>query len=101
MRHQVVSAVHEDQGRAVRAARRGLHGNPYDGHTLGPVIADLEELTGVAGAPHPRRQGLSRPQLSRPLQGLDQRLGPPGHPSRPPRDAASRRRAACDWPSQG
>jgi transposase, IS5 family len=24
------------------------HGNPYDGHTLGPVIADLEKLTGVA-----------------------------------------------------
>lgn len=25
-----------------------LHGNPCDGHTLGPVIADLEQLTGVA-----------------------------------------------------
>ena len=25
-----------------------LPGNPYDGHTLGPVIADLEKLTGVA-----------------------------------------------------
>ena len=30
---------------------KALHGNPYDGHTLGPVIADLEKLTGVA----PRR----------------------------------------------
>ena len=27
---------------------KALHGNPYDGHTLGPIIADLEELTGVA-----------------------------------------------------
>ena len=26
---------------------KALHGNPYDGHTLGAVIADLEELTGV------------------------------------------------------
>jgi IS5 family transposase len=26
---------------------KALHGNPYDGHTLGPVIADLENLTGV------------------------------------------------------
>jgi IS5 family transposase len=26
---------------------QALHGNPFDGHTLGPVIADLETLTGV------------------------------------------------------
>jgi IS5 family transposase len=24
-----------------------LHGNPYDGHTLGPVVAAMEQLTGV------------------------------------------------------
>ena len=26
---------------------KALHGNPFDGHTLGPVIADLERQTGV------------------------------------------------------
>ena len=26
---------------------KALHGNPYDGHTLGPVVADLEKLTGI------------------------------------------------------
>lgn len=26
---------------------KALHGNPYDGHTLGPVAAELESLTGV------------------------------------------------------
>jgi len=26
---------------------KALHGNPFDGHTLGPVITDLEKLTGV------------------------------------------------------
>jgi IS5 family transposase len=26
---------------------KALHGNPYDGHTLGAIIADLERLTGV------------------------------------------------------
>src|SRR5262249_33351973 len=26
---------------------KALHGNPFDGHTLGPVITELEALTGV------------------------------------------------------
>ena len=26
---------------------KALHGNPFDGHTLGPAIADMEKLTGV------------------------------------------------------
>ena len=26
---------------------KALHGNPFDGHTLGPVVADTETLTGV------------------------------------------------------
>jgi IS5 family transposase len=26
---------------------QALHGNPFDGHTLGPVVADMERLTGV------------------------------------------------------
>ena len=26
---------------------KALHGNPFDGHTLGPVIAELESQTGV------------------------------------------------------
>ena len=26
---------------------KALHGSPFDGQTLGPVIADLEKLTGV------------------------------------------------------
>ncbi|MBB5048052.1 hypothetical protein HNR60_002813 [Rhodopseudomonas rhenobacensis] len=26
---------------------KALHGNPFDGHTLGPIIADLQDLTGV------------------------------------------------------
>jgi transposase, IS5 family len=26
---------------------RALHGNPFDGHTLGPVVAELEALTGI------------------------------------------------------
>ena len=45
---------------------KALHGNPFDGHTLGPVVADIEKLTGVEarrihvdkgyrGHNHPRR----------------------------------------------
>src|SRR5215469_12303288 len=26
---------------------KALHGNPFDGHTLGPVVTELEALTGV------------------------------------------------------
>ena len=26
---------------------KALHGNPFDGHTLGPIIAEWENLTGV------------------------------------------------------
>lgn len=26
---------------------KALHANPFDGHTLGPVVAELEQLTGV------------------------------------------------------
>ena len=26
---------------------KALHGNPFDGHTLGPMVADLEKLAGV------------------------------------------------------
>src|SRR5262249_2548421 len=35
--------------------------------------------------------GLSRPQLSEPVQGLDQRPGPACHQGHPPRDAPTRR----------
>jgi hypothetical protein len=33
---------------------KALHGNPYDGHTLGPVIADLEIMPALL--PKARRQ---------------------------------------------
>jgi hypothetical protein len=26
---------------------KALHGNPFDGHTLGPMITDMDRLTGV------------------------------------------------------
>ena len=41
-------ASHRAQRRTVLLHAKALHGNPYDGHTLGPVITDLEKLTGVA-----------------------------------------------------
>jgi hypothetical protein len=47
------------QKRSVRAACQGLHGNPHDGHTLGPVIA--EKLTGMAARRIHGGEGLSRP----------------------------------------
>ena len=64
---------------------KALHGNPYDGHTLGPVIADLEKLTGVT---------------VRRIQGLDQRPSPACHQGHPPRDAPARRHRTRHRPSQ-
>ena len=39
---------HRQRGPKVYALHaKALHGNPFDGHTLGPVITELEALTGV------------------------------------------------------
>ena len=44
----IVTPVTAPKGGQFVLHAKALHGNPYDGHTLGPVIADLEILTGVA-----------------------------------------------------
>jgi IS5 family transposase len=45
----IVTPVTAPKGGQFVLHAKALHGNPYDGHTLGPVVADLEKLTGVAG----------------------------------------------------
>jgi IS5 family transposase len=44
----IVTPVTAPKGGQFVLHAKALHGNPYDGHTLGPVVADLEKLTGVA-----------------------------------------------------
>jgi IS5 family transposase len=44
----IVTPVTAPRGGQFVLHAKALHGNPYDGHTLGPVIAGLETLTGVA-----------------------------------------------------
>src|SRR5262249_56280774 len=43
----IATPVTAPKGGQFRASRQGAAWQPYDGHTLGPVIADLEKLTGV------------------------------------------------------
>jgi transposase, IS5 family len=43
----VVTPVTKPKGGQIVLHAKALHGNPFDGHTLGPVIAELEALTGV------------------------------------------------------
>ena len=43
----IVTPVTAPKGGQFVLHAKALHGNPYDGHTLGPVIADLQALTGV------------------------------------------------------
>ena len=43
----IVTPVTAPKGGQFALHAKALHGNPFDGHTFGPVIADLEKLTGV------------------------------------------------------
>ena len=43
----LVTPVTRPKGGQFVLHAKALHGNPYDGHTLAPVIADLQTLTGV------------------------------------------------------
>jgi transposase, IS5 family len=47
----VATPVTQPKGGQFVLHAQALHGNPFDGHTLGPVIAEMEALTGV----EPRR----------------------------------------------
>ena len=42
----VATPVTQPKGGQFVLHAQALHGNPFDGHTLGPVVADLERLTG-------------------------------------------------------
>jgi len=43
----IVTPVTSPKGGQFVLHAKALHGNPFDGHTLAPVVADLERLTGV------------------------------------------------------
>ncbi len=43
----VATPVTQPKGGQFVLHSKALHGNPYDGHTLAPVVADMERLTGV------------------------------------------------------
>jgi IS5 family transposase len=43
----IVTPVTSPKGGQFVLHAQALHGNPFDGHTLGPVVAGLEALTGV------------------------------------------------------
>ena len=43
----VATPVTQPKGGQFVLHAKALHGNPFDGHTLGPMVADIEKLTGV------------------------------------------------------
>jgi hypothetical protein len=52
----VATPVTQPKGGQFVLHANALHGNPFVGHTLGPIVADMEKLTGVeARLPGPTR----------------------------------------------
>ena len=43
----VATPITQPKGGQFVLHAKALHGNPFDGHTLGPVVADMETLTGL------------------------------------------------------
>src|SRR4051794_40596372 len=43
----IATPVTQPKGGQFVLHARALHGNPYDGHTLGPVVSAIEKLTGI------------------------------------------------------
>lgn len=43
----IATPVTQPKGGQFVLHAKALHGNTYDGHTLGPVVAEMEMLTGV------------------------------------------------------
>jgi len=43
----VATPITQPKGGQFVLHAKALHGNPFDGHTLGPVVADMESLTGI------------------------------------------------------
>lgn len=43
----IVTPVTSRKGGQFALHAKALHGNPFDGHTVAPVIADMKKLTGV------------------------------------------------------
>ncbi len=43
----IATPVTQPKGGQFVLHARALHGNPFDGHTLGPAIADIERMTGI------------------------------------------------------
>jgi IS5 family transposase len=98
----IATPVTQPKGGQFVLHAQALHGNPFDGHTLGPVVAGLVGADRGRDKPHPRRQGISRPQPTAQVPGVDHRPGPSGHQNYPPRDEApprSSRSSATSRPS--
>ncbi|HXR24123.1 MAG TPA: IS5 family transposase, partial [Candidatus Binataceae bacterium] len=43
----IATPVTQPKGGQFVLHAKALHGNPFDGHTLGPMVADLEKFTGI------------------------------------------------------
>jgi hypothetical protein len=87
-------------GGASSCCAKALHDNQFDSHTLGPVITDLERLTGSGPASMSTRA--IDATIRKRSSGVDHRPGPPLYPPDPremKRRAESSRSSATPMPN--
>src|SRR5438270_9552300 len=96
----VASPATKPKGSQFVLHAKALHGNPFDGHTLGPVITELEQQTGIETRRIHVDKGYRGHNHKDEVPRLDQRPSSARYQTHSPRDAVASRRRTSHRPCQ-